>query len=155
MTTTIINQQSLTGIDKLGDTYTVWYNNSIKDVPELYSTVLRQYADLIDSGHAPLGSAAPFANNPTIYIKYGNVIAASITYRIDTDLAWILFTNVNDQYQGRGLYTKLHKSFEYSAQRSGCVRAGSLLHVDNARIRKISEINGYTTEFVRMTKKFS
>jgi len=154
--TSVTNRATVQGIDKLGESYTIWYTSSIKDVPELYTTVLRQYANLIDAGHTPPGSLAPFAaNNATIYIKYNDVIAASITYRIDNNLAWIIFTSVNEQYQGRGLYAILHKSFEFSAKRNGCVRAGSLLHVDNSRIIEIAKINGYTPEFVRMTKKLS
>jgi len=151
--TEITHFQIKTGTDKLGDTYTAWYTSSIKDVPTLYTTVLRQYADLLDAGHAPIGSTVPFTNNPTIYIKYGDTIAASITFRFDSDLAWIVFTNVHNQYQGRGLYAQLHQFFEVSARRNKCTRAGSMLHVDNTRIRDIAKANGYVPEFVRMVKQ--
>lgn len=154
--TTIINEQVSIGVDRLGDTYSVWFTSSIKDVAGLFIAFLRQYADLIEAGHAPTGSNLPIgATTPAIYIKYGNTIAASLTYRVDGNLAWIIFTNVDDRYRRRGLYTQLHKTFETNAVRVGCNRAGSLLHVNNKRIRAISEVNGYTPEFVRMTKKLS
>ena len=152
--TDIINRHARSGIDKLGDTYEVWYTNSITSVPALHANVLRQFADLIDAGHAPSGSPVPFgSNSSSVYIKYGNTIAASLTYRIDGDLAWIIFTMINDQFQRRGLYTQLHQSFEFSALRNKCTRAGSMLHIDNTRIQEISRINGYEPEYTRMVKK--
>jgi len=154
--TAVINRQVSSGTDKLGDTYTVWFTSSIKDVDNLFIMFLRQYADLVEAGHAPMGSNLPiFAATPTIYIKYGDEIAASITYRIDGNSAWIIFTNVDDKYQRRGLYNQLHKSYENAVIRVGCTHSGSLLHVNNTRIRTIAEVNGYTPEFVRMTKKLS
>lgn len=154
--TAVINKQVSTGVDKLGDTYSVWFTSSIKEVSDLFIAFLRQYADLVEAGHAPTGSNVPLgAVAPTIYIKYGNTIAASLTYRIDGNQAWIIFTNVDDRYQNRGLYKQLHKSYEASVKLAGCTHSGSLLHVNNTRIRAISEVNGYTPEFVRMTKKLS
>lgn len=152
--TAVINRQVSSGVDKLGDTYTVWFTSSIKDVDPLFIMFLRQYADLVEAGHAPMGGNLPvFATTPTLYIKYGNDIAASITYRIDGNSGWIIFTNVDDRYQRRGLYNQLHRSYETAITRAGCTHSGSLLHVDNTRIRSISEVNGYKPEFVRMVKK--
>lgn len=151
----IINRHIGGGVDKLGETYTVHYTSSVKDT--FLPAVLREYADLLDSGHAPENTFIGILTQPTpaVYIKYGDEIAANTIFKVDGKHSWMFFTNVADKYQGRGLYRVLHKHYEPSARMLGAEYSSSLIHHTNERMLSVNRANGYEIEYHRTTKKLT
>lgn len=151
----IINKHIGNGIDKIGEAYTVHYTSSVKDT--FLPVVLREFADLLDSGHTPENAFINILSQPTsaVYIKYGEEIAANTIFRVDGKHSWMFFTNVADKYQGRGLYRVLHKHYEPSARILGAEYSSSMIHHTNERMLSVNKANGYQIEYHRTTKKLS
>lgn len=139
--------------DKLGNDVDVCFCMGDEIPAELSVVVLQNLANMISAGHSPANFTISLANKRIVYLKVGGQIAAHIIWEWFGTSTYIVFTAVNPEYTGRGLYTILHKAYEDRIRVGGAIASKSQLHIDNTRIVELSKKNGYEIEYYRMIKK--
>ena len=115
---------------------------------------LKNYAQLIESGYAhPIMTGSNLSK--AIYVEVNGVVVAHIVFDILKDVnntAWIVFSCVDENYRGRGLYKIMHKHYEIQAKKLGSTKIASFVHVDN-KPRQASCVSvGMKPVFYRMEK---
>jgi predicted GNAT family acetyltransferase len=141
-------------VDKRGNKLSVNYSETFGSSP-VVSFFLRNYADMIDDGHAH--SLITGSNKSrVVYITHDDRVVASVVYDIQDDVyktAWIVFTCVDPEYRNRGLYKILNKYFEQVVTTNGCKKISSFVHVNNEKSFNARKAIGYVPVFYRMEKE--
>ena len=120
---------------------------------EAFSTVLGQYALLIDNGFARPNT--PWnSKHRVMYISDGEKIACGIVYATDliAGKGWFLFSFTLAEYRRQGLYTSLRATLEKKLEELGITEIGSHVHVANVVQIAVCAAVGSEPEFIRMTK---
>lgn len=145
----------LTLLDKNGSDVTVKYSAKLGGTPAV-SFFMRQYADMIDVGHALPVLVATNAQHSVIWVEeQGQVIAASVYGFLEDDdrTTWVLFSGVAREARGRGLYRILHQLLEETARAAGSRKIASHIHVNNTTALHSNARLGKNPEFFKVEKK--
>lgn len=143
-----------TKTDKKGSTVTVKSASSIQDTPVL-PFFMRNFSALIERGWSH--PVSPPVNNGTkaFYAEIDGKIVGHIVYNILEDpykTAWIVFSCVDEEYRGRGIYNIIHDYFEGFVKTSGSKKIASYVHVDNLPRQASCESVGMRPFYYRMEK---
>ena len=141
-------------IDKLGSEVSVYFSKGEDITAEFTSFFLRQFANLIENGHATRNYIPSLTNTRIIYLKIADEIAGHLIWEWPSnDTAYIVFTVIDKKYSKRGLYSIMHRHYEERIKKGGALFSKSQLHISNNRIINISKQNGYEVEYYKMIKK--
>lgn len=142
-------------VDAQGNELTIWFCDIIAQTPAL-SPFLRNYAELIDQGHA------------TAYVAWGEVNKLHVVYATDSAKqfvggiafeyrhlskeGWLTLSFTEKEFRGRRVNQVLHQYFEEIVRRRGGSRIASFVHKDNlSRLKSAQRVN-FEPQYYRMTK---
>ena len=141
-------------IDKQGSTVTIKSASSIQDTP-IVSFFMRNFSALIDRGWSHPVAPIIHINTKAFYAEIDGKIVGHIVYNILEDAyktAWIVFSCVDEEYRGRGIYSILHEHFEGFVKESGSRKIASYVHVDNLPRQASCASVGMRPFYYRMEK---
>jgi len=115
---------------------------------------LRQWASLIESGHANSNYVPNVAQSRIIYATMGEKIVGHLLWEWHNSVSYIVFTVVDPAFRRRGLYEILHKFYDQRMISGATTVSRSSLHVNNAAVIAAAEKNGYEVEFLKMRKNY-
>lgn len=141
--------------DSQGNELTIWFCDIIAQTPAL-APFLRNYAELIDQGHA------------TPYVAWGEVNKLHVVYAINAQgqfvggiafeyrqLAregWLTLSFTEKEFRGRRINQVLHQYFEEIIRLRGGIRIASFVHKDNTSRLKSAERVDFKPQYYRMVK---
>lgn len=140
--------------DKTGSTVTIKSTNTVMDTPVL-AFFMRNFSALIDQGWTHAVAPPVHANTKAVYAEIDGKIVGHIVYNVLDDAfktAWIVFSCVEDDYRGRGIYNIMHEYFENYAKVSGSKKIASYVHVDNLPRQASCASVGMRPFYFRMEK---
>jgi len=114
---------------------------------------LKQYAELIENGHAH-----PYCtwsnSNRCVYATIDNKVVGCIVYDYSkiTRMIWIILSAVDDKFRKIGIYTQMHAELERQAKKLDAKKIASHVHVDNTVRQASCKKIGLKPEFIRMVK---
>jgi hypothetical protein len=115
---------------------------------------LREYADLIERGHA-----RPFTphndKSRVVFESKDDVISGGIVYNVNrvTKVGWIVFSFTVQEFLRTGVYTRLHRRLESILKEGGMTNIASHVHVSNtARLESCRKV-GMSPVYYRMNKR--
>jgi len=122
--------------DKTGNNVIVKYSTYVGAGPkELLSLYYRGMADCIDDGHA--GSQIEIHNNcRAVYAEMDNKVVGACVIDWDPTVSksvYIVFTIIDKDYRGRGLYKIIFDYLEQEARRLGAMEITSTVHINNEK----------------------
>lgn len=139
--------------DRNGQLVEIGYCNNIGGTP-IVPFFLKNYAKLMEDGFAH-----PFImgtnKSKAIYAIKNNKIVGHIIFDFQDDAyktAWIIFSCVDEEHRGSGIYKMMHKQLEEVAKGQGSHKIASHVHVNN-RTRQASCVSvDMEPVFYRMEK---
>lgn len=141
------------GPDRTGQMIEIRYSNNIGGSP-VVPFFLKNYAKLMEDGYAH-----PFImgtnKSKAIYAVHNGKVVGHIIYDILEDAyktAWIVFSCVDEDYRGRGLYRMMHQWFETTVKNNGSKKIASHVHVENKTRQASCVAVGMEPVFYRMEK---
>lgn len=118
---------------------------------------LRQWADLVENGHASSNYIPSHSSGSTriLYATIDGEIVGHILFEFTTAKdSFIHFTVVDERFRRHGLYQLMHKFYDKVMRHSKISRSKSMLHADNTAIIEAAKKNGYSVEYYRMVKEY-
>jgi len=115
--------------------------------------VLREYADMLDRGHAELEIS--FYNVSRVsYLLDDNLVIAACVWVYDPPklMGWTYFTGVAEKHRGQGLYSRLSEGVEIEMKKLGATTSCSSMWVDNKTAIAAAEKHGKKV-FAARTRK--
>lgn len=122
-----------TQTDKQGSTVTIKSASSVQDTP-IIPFFMKNFSSLIEKGWAHSVSPPVTAQTRAFYAEIDDKIVGHIVYNILDDVfktAWIVFSCVDEDYRGRGIYNIMHDYFEKNVKAAGSKKISSYVHVNN------------------------
>jgi GNAT superfamily N-acetyltransferase len=139
--------------DRKGRVVEIGYSNNIGGTP-IVPFFLKNYAKLMEDGFAH-----PFImgtnKSKAVYAVANGEIVGHIIFDIQEDAyktTWIVFSCVDEQYRGRGLYKLMHKHLESVVKNMGSQKIASHVHLDNKTRQASCVAVGMLPVFYRMEK---
>lgn len=141
-------------VDKQGSNVVVKSATSIQNSP-VVPFFMKNFANLIERGWSHQISPPININTKAFYAEIDNKIVGHIVYNILEDpfkTAWIVFSCVDEEYRGRGIYNILHSYFENFVKNNGSKKIASYVHVENLPRQASCASVGMTPFYYRMEK---
>lgn len=121
----------------------------------MYPFYLRQLAELIDRKLTiPVTKRKSDEEFSAVYIMANGVVLGHIVYDTvkEKQTSSIVLSAVKNEIRGNGLYSILHKYFEYYAALEGSTKITSWTHKNNISRQRSAAKVGLTSEYVVMAK---
>lgn len=150
------SQKFASDLDKTGAVVGVHYSTYETLPVEVVSGFLRHWANLIENGHALSTYVPPLVKSRFVYLTIDGQLVAFIGWEwLSANTTYILYAGVEPEYRQRGLYMMCHKYYEKILRENNqlSIVSKTSLSVANNIVVDAATKNGYTTEYLRMTKK--
>jgi hypothetical protein len=118
------------------------------------SFFLRQWAELIESGHANASYFPNLTHTRILFTTIDDQITAHLVWSWINKTSFIDFTAVDKNYRRQGLYEILHTYYDQIMIRENATLSRSQLHINNEAIINGAKKAGYEVEYVRMVKHY-
>ena len=140
--------------DKQGSNLVIKYANPVQNSP-VVAFFMKNFAALIERGWSHQVTPPIHATTKAIYAELDDQVVGHIVFNILDDpfkTAWIVFSCVDENYRGRGIYNILHDGFENLARTQGSKKIASYVHVDNLPRQASCTSVGMKPFYYRMEK---
>lgn len=124
---------------------------------ELNVFFLKQWADLVERGHASSNYIPEHSSGSTriLYATIDDQIVGHILFEFTTSKdSFIHFTVVDERFRRHGLYQLMHKFYDKVMRHSQVARSKSMLHINNTAIIEAAKKIGYSVEYYKMVKEY-
>jgi hypothetical protein len=121
---------------------------------KLTTFFLRQWADLIDTGHANATYLPKLSNARILFTTIDDVITSHLVWTWNNKVSFIDFTAVDKNYRRQGLYKILHNYYDKIMIEQKAIASRSQLHIKNEAIIAGAKKAGYEVEYVKMVKYY-
>jgi hypothetical protein len=121
---------------------------------KLTTFFLREWADLIDNGHANSSYLPKLSTARILFTTIDDVITSHLVWTWSNKVSFIDFTAVDKNYRRQGLYKILHTYYDKIMIAQKATASRSQLHIKNEAIIAGAKKEGYEVEYVRMVKYY-
>lgn len=139
--------------DKLGNDVSVNFCSFENMTAEVNVFFLKQWAELIQLGHAEPNYIPNISMCKILYLKIGNNIVGMRMWTWSYDTTSILITAVDANYRRRGLFGIISRHYEKKILPMS-KRSRTFIHVDNGPMLAAARKTGYKVALLKMIKEF-
>lgn len=141
-------------IDKLGNSVNVHFCQHENMPTKVTSFFLRQWAELLEQGHADSNYVPSLASCRVLYLTSNDEVIGIRIWTWYNNTTNIILTSIDKNYRRRGLFEILTKYYDDRVTKGSCLKSKTQIHVDNVNMIKAAEKTGYKLEFVKMVKEY-